>query len=71
MNTIEGDNVSTFTEVGVSYCVQHHGVANEDDEVCDFKRIDARDWNAPPESRFPCQFQTLGYMKPKRKRAAA
>ncbi len=26
--------------VGVAYCVRHHGVLNEDDEVCDFARLD-------------------------------
>lgn len=27
-------------KVGVRYCLKHDGIANEDDSVCDFHRID-------------------------------
>lgn len=43
----------TRVEVGVRYCPVHHGVANEDDDVCDFSRIDAEESD--------CDFRDLFY----------
>ena len=55
---------TTFKEVGVRYCVQHHGIANEDDTECDYKRSDWGRWNGTTEEApFPCKFRTLGYFK--------
>lgn len=39
-------------EVGVRYCVAHHGIANEDDEVCDF---------TPDRQIEDCDFRQLWY----------
>lgn len=30
----------TFTEVGVDYCLAHHGLRNEDEEWCDWRDDD-------------------------------
>lgn len=40
--------------VGVDYCVQHHGIRNEDADRCDFAE------GAP----FPCKLRRLGYLRP-------
>jgi hypothetical protein len=55
-----------FVEVGAFYCVQHHGIANEDDDVCDFKRGDRYLMADKP---FPCKLRRLGYVgRPPRRR---
>jgi hypothetical protein len=41
--------------VGVRYCVEHQGVANEDDQVCDFSRGEDR----------ACRFRQLYRMEMK------
>jgi hypothetical protein len=45
---------SVRVQVGVRYCVNHDGVANEDDEYCDFYRDE-------PD---PCDLRQLWYEEP-------
>jgi hypothetical protein len=40
-----------FNKVGVRYCIRHHGIANEDDTVCDFSH----------DETGRCTFRQLGY----------
>lgn len=44
-------------EVGVRYCVTHHGIANEDDDVCDFYGAAGTEGD--------CEFRALFYEEPK------
>lgn len=57
------DSDQRFQTVGVRYCVQHHGIANEDDDECDFKGRGRGAYGLEP---FPCNFRELGYLKAKR-----
>jgi len=48
----------SLVDVGVRYCVTHDGIANEDDDVCDFSRHEVIDRR--------CVFRAL-YRKVRRK----
>ena len=46
-----------FNKVGVRYCIEHDGIANEDDDECDFGRPDPRGLYEVKA----CKFRQLGY----------
>ena len=54
--------------VGVYYCTVHEGVMNEDEDVCDFARMDARMFPYEvDEDERPCNRLQLAFRKKKRR----
>ena len=51
-----------WVQVGVDYCVTHHGIRNEDMRRCDF--VDGYETKDPPvdPEDFPCDLRPLGYL---------
>jgi hypothetical protein len=49
-----------WVSVGVRYCLEHEGIANEDDEVCDFSSV--RMMRSSDEDR-ACRFRQLYRME--------
>jgi len=47
-----------FNPVGAYYCTFHHGVMNEDDDACDFARLNS--WTGDNEEA-KCERRRLGY----------
>lgn len=58
----KGDGMR-FNKVGVRYCTTHHGIANEDDRLCDFYDPNGSVHEPPMRA---CKFRQLGFQTRRR-----